>query len=49
MADIPEDKKGPRVFDYLGVPEDQIVPLEKRNEIAVKLQELLCQSGKETL
>jgi len=39
--EMPEDKKGHRVFEYLGVPDDQIVPLETRNEIAMKLQVLL--------
>lgn len=41
MADIPDDKKGKRVFDYLGVPEGDIVPLSTRNALAAKLQTLL--------
>lgn len=41
VAELPEDKKGPRIFDYLGVPEAEIVPLETRNTIAARLQNLL--------
>ena len=41
MGDMPDDKKGRRVFDYLGVPETEIVSLEARNNIAARLQTLL--------
>lgn len=40
MQDIPDDKKGRR-FDYLGVPEAEIVPLTARNALATRLQTLL--------
>ncbi len=43
-ADIPEGKKGPRVFDYLGVPEAEIVPLTARNDLAARLQTLLSET-----
>ena len=38
MADLSEDKRGRRIFDYLGVPETEIVSLETRNDIAARLQ-----------
>ena len=41
MAELPDHKKGPRIFDYLGVPETESVPLETRNELAARLQTLL--------
>lgn len=41
MADIPADKRGRRVFDYLGVSEAETVPLETRNALAARLQPLL--------
>ncbi len=41
MADLPEDKKGTRIFSYLGVPETEIVPLKARNALATRLQTLL--------
>ena len=41
MAEMPDDKKGPRVFDYLGVPEAEAVSLETRNDLAARLQTLL--------
>ena len=41
MPDMPDDKKGRRVFDYLGVPEAETVPLETRNALAARLQSLL--------
>lgn len=41
MADMPADKRGKRVFDYLGVPEAETVPLETRNALAERLQALL--------
>ena len=41
MSELPDDKKGPRIFDYLGVPEAEIVPLTARNALATRLQALL--------
>ena len=41
MAEMPDDKKGPRVFDYLGVSEAEAVSLETRNDLATRLQALL--------
>ena len=41
LPGLPEDKKGPRIFDHLGVPETEMVPLETRNALAAKLQALL--------
>lgn len=41
MADLPEDKRGRWIFDYLGVPEAETVPLETRNALAARLQTLL--------
>lgn len=43
MADLPDDKRGRRIFDYLGVPESDTVPLETRNVLAAKLQSLLSE------
>lgn len=41
MGDMPDDKRSLRVFDYLGVPEAETVPLETRNALAARLQTLL--------
>lgn len=41
MADLPDDKRGRRIFDYLGVPKAEIVPLATRNDLAARLQPLL--------
>ena len=41
MADIPADKRGKRIFDYLGVPEAETVPLTACNALAARLQPLL--------
>lgn len=41
MAEMPEDKRGIKVFAYLGVPEEQIVPLERRNQIAAEVRKVL--------
>ncbi|MFL6205279.1 MAG: HIT family protein [Acidimicrobiales bacterium] len=35
--DLPDEHQGPRVFALLGVPEDQAVSEERRNEIAAQL------------
>lgn len=41
MAEMSEDKRGIKVFAYLGVPEEQIVPLERRNQIAAEVRKVL--------
>jgi diadenosine tetraphosphate (Ap4A) HIT family hydrolase len=40
MADMPADKRGKRVFDYLGAPEAETVPLTAHNALAARLQPL---------
>ena len=47
MAEMPDDKKGPRVFEYLGVPEAEAVSLETRNDTAARLQTLLQETSQE--
>ncbi len=42
MADQPDDRRGPRVFGYLGVPEDERVSEEKMNEIAAGVGQYLA-------
>lgn len=37
MSDLPADRRGPAVFGYLGVPEDQRVGEQRRNELAAAL------------
>lgn len=37
MADQPEDRRGPAVFGYLGVPEAERVPENERDQLAVEL------------
>ena len=44
MAELPDDKKGARIFDYLGVSEAEAVPLETRNDLAALLQTLLSKT-----
>lgn len=41
MADLPAEQRGPRIFSYLGVPEDERVPDETMNRIALKVREVL--------
>jgi diadenosine tetraphosphate (Ap4A) HIT family hydrolase len=41
MADLPDDKRGPKVFDYLGVPEEQRVCEAGMNELAHRIREIL--------
>ena len=38
---MPEENRSTRVFNYLGVPEADIVPLETRNALAEKLRAIL--------
>jgi diadenosine tetraphosphate (Ap4A) HIT family hydrolase len=38
MADLPPELRGPRIFAYLGVPEDQRVPEEEMNQIALAMR-----------
>ena len=40
-ANMPEDKRSLRAFDYLGVPEADIVPLEVRVALAEQLRAIL--------
>lgn len=40
-ADMPEENRSTRVFNYLGVPEADIVPLEARNALAERLRAIL--------
>lgn len=42
MAGQPDDRRGPRVFGYLGVPEDERVSEEKMNEIAAGVGQYLA-------
>jgi diadenosine tetraphosphate (Ap4A) HIT family hydrolase len=41
MSDLPEDRVGVKVFGYLGASEVQVVPLERRNELAVQIRDIL--------
>lgn len=38
MTDIPQERRGVGIFGYLGVPEEQAVSLERRNEIALEVR-----------
>jgi hypothetical protein len=40
-ADQPGDKRGPRVFEYLGMPEDQRVNEEAINTLALRVRTFL--------
>jgi diadenosine tetraphosphate (Ap4A) HIT family hydrolase len=48
MADQPPERRGPRVFEYLGAPPDQRVPEEEMNRIALKVRESLLCFGEES-
>jgi diadenosine tetraphosphate (Ap4A) HIT family hydrolase len=37
-ADLPEAFRGPRIFGLLGVPDDEVVPAERRDELALALR-----------
>jgi len=41
LADQPEDRRGTKIFEYLGVSEEERVCEETMNEIAMKVQRLL--------
>jgi diadenosine tetraphosphate (Ap4A) HIT family hydrolase len=41
MADLPEDRRGTGIFEYLGVPEGDRVTEEEMNSIAEKVREKL--------
>ncbi len=41
MADQPAERRGPQVFGYLGVPEEQRVGEDVMNEIAAKVRRVL--------
>lgn len=41
MADQPENRRGTKIFDYLGVSEEERASEERMNEIAVKVQKIL--------
>ena len=40
--DLPEDRRGPHIFESLGVPEEVAVPEARRNEIALAIREQLA-------
>ena len=42
MAAQPADRRGPRVFAYLGVPDEERVSEERMNAIAVEVRRLLA-------
>jgi len=41
MADMPPEYRGPKIFGYLGVPEENYVSEERMNEIAEKIRSFL--------
>jgi diadenosine tetraphosphate (Ap4A) HIT family hydrolase len=41
MADQPDDRRGPLIFGYLGVPEQERVPEEVMNRIAQEMRDAL--------
>jgi diadenosine tetraphosphate (Ap4A) HIT family hydrolase len=41
MADQPENRRGTKIFQYLGVSEEERVSEEKMNEIALKVRKIL--------
>lgn len=41
MKDQPEDRRSTKIFEYLGVPEENRVTEEQRNDISSKIQSLL--------
>jgi diadenosine tetraphosphate (Ap4A) HIT family hydrolase len=42
MPDQPEDKKGPKVFGYLDVPEDEQIPAAERDRIGLAIRSTLA-------
>lgn len=45
MPDLPEDRRGPRVFAYLGAPQDQRVDERQQDELAAALRAQLDHVG----
>jgi diadenosine tetraphosphate (Ap4A) HIT family hydrolase len=43
MADQPEDRRGPKIFAYLGVPEAERVTEDRMNDIAAQVRAFLQQ------
>jgi diadenosine tetraphosphate (Ap4A) HIT family hydrolase len=41
MIDLPENRRSTRIFEYLGVPEEERVSQEAMNAIALKMRERL--------
>jgi diadenosine tetraphosphate (Ap4A) HIT family hydrolase len=41
MADLPDDRRGPHIFAYLGVPEEERVSEAVMNDIAARMRQLL--------
>ena len=41
LADQPDDRRGPRVFGYLGVPDEERIGEERMNAIAAEVRRLL--------
>jgi diadenosine tetraphosphate (Ap4A) HIT family hydrolase len=41
MADQPEDRRGPRIFQYLNVPDAQRIREAQMNDIALRVQRIL--------
>jgi diadenosine tetraphosphate (Ap4A) HIT family hydrolase len=41
MKNQPEDRRSVRIFEYLGVPEEERVSEESMNEISAKIQSIL--------
>jgi diadenosine tetraphosphate (Ap4A) HIT family hydrolase len=41
MADLPDDRRGPRIFGYLGVAEPERVPEVAMNALAARVRDLL--------
>ena len=41
LAAQPDDRRGPRVFGFLGVPDEERVSEEKMNEIAARVRTLM--------
>jgi hypothetical protein len=43
MIDLPEDRRGPNVFKYLGVPEEERVSEAAMNQIASEVRRCLTE------
>jgi diadenosine tetraphosphate (Ap4A) HIT family hydrolase len=44
-ADHPDELKGPRIFDQLGVPDEDAVPVARMNELASSITDHLERAG----